>query len=101
MKRDPLQAAKGPKVRRRGLLAGFGATALATSAVVFGKAGPAAAANYGCCNLVYAPSSYSACRAASNYTWYCQSTATRGCGCCEKKNSSGRIVASAYSCDRV
>lgn len=91
------------KVGRRTLLGGFGASALATAAVVFGtgKAASAHYNHYGCCHLVFLPSSYSTCRANRNYTWYCQATATRGCGCCERVNSSGTIIASAYSCDRV
>lgn len=90
-----------PKVGRRGILWGIGASALATSAAVFGTGNAASAAVYGCCHLVFPPSSYSTCRANRNYTWYCQATATRGCGCCERKNANGTIIASAYSCDRV
>lgn len=90
-----------PKVGRRGILWGFGASALATSVTVFGTRTAASAANYACCNLVFAPSSYSTCRANNNYTWYCQWTATVGCGCCERKNSAGTIIASAYQCDHV
>ena len=92
-----------PKVGRRNILRGFGVSALATSAVVFGtsKAASAHYKHYACCHLVFTPSSYSTCRANSNYTWYCQATPTRGCGCCERKNSDGNIIASAYACDRV
>ena len=90
-----------PKMGRRNILRGIGASALATSAVVFGTSKAASAGNYACCNLVYPPSSYSTCRNSKNYTWYCQWTQTVGCGCCERKNSSGAIIASAYSCDRT
>jgi hypothetical protein len=92
-----------PRVGRRGVLQGIGVSALATSAVVFGSSSQASAhhLHYACCHLIYHPTSYSACRNAHNYTWYCQTSPTRGCGCCEKKNSSGDIIASAYYCERV
>lgn len=87
---------------RRSFIKLFGAGALGTSAVIFGPAEAAMAGNYGCCNLAFAPTvSVSSCRSGSNYTWYCQSTPTRGCTCCEVKNSSGQFVKSAYACDNT
>ncbi|MCM4080892.1 hypothetical protein [Paractinoplanes hotanensis] len=86
---------------RRKLLKGVGAGALATSAVVFGAPGTANAANYACCSLVFAPSSYSACAGASKkYIWTCRWTSTTGCSCCEK-GTSPNYTASAYRCERV
>lgn len=89
------------RVGRRSLLRGVGAGALATSAVVFGTGQPAAAhfKHYGCCHLVFTPGSYTSCTRDHNYLWFCQSSPTRGCGCCERLNNSGAIIASAYSCD--
>jgi hypothetical protein len=86
---------------RRRFLGTLGASALATSAVVFGSAEAASATyRYACCNLVYRPTiSTVTCRATCNYTWYC-SAPPRSCTCCERKScSSGAINASAYYCD--
>lgn len=86
---------------RRRFLSVFGSTALASSAIIFGSRDEAQAGNYACCYLVYAPSSYSACRSGRNYTWNCQWTATTGCSCCERMRADGTYYASAYSCSRV
>ncbi|MET8279892.1 hypothetical protein [Micromonospora sp. NPDC005174] len=95
---DPKRAS-GP---RRRFLGTIGASALATSAVLFGSPERASATyNIGCCHLSFVPSvSYSTCiNSPRYYTWYC-STSTRTCGCCEVKNSSGTAnVKSAYYCD--
>jgi hypothetical protein len=90
---------------RRGFLAKVGATGLVAAAAVFGRSTPAFAANYGCCNLAFSPSiNVPQCQSGSNYTWGCalSNTPPRSvCYCCEKKNSSGAYVASAYSCQYI
>jgi hypothetical protein len=68
-------------------LKAIGASALATAAVVFGRA-EAAQANYACCALRASPSSWSSCANGSNvYIWQCTQTTPYGVcyryECCE------------------
>jgi len=94
-------AVKGERVGRRRLLGGLGAGGLAAAAAIFGRSSPAHAANWQCCNLVYAPPniSMSACLSARHYVWTC-SMGSGGlwCQCCERYSSSGSINGSAGSC---
>ncbi|HEY8472610.1 MAG TPA: hypothetical protein VIL37_08235 [Natronosporangium sp.] len=73
---------------RRGFLKGIGASALATSAVVFGTQRAAQAYTVGCCNLALPPSSWSTCNSKSDkWIWSCRHTAPHGTcyryQCCE------------------
>ena len=90
---------------RRSLLGKVGATGLVAAAAVFGRSAPAFAANYGCCNLAYTPSTnVPACQSGPNYTWGCALSNNPPrvvCYCCEVKNSSGAYIASAYRCQTV
>jgi hypothetical protein len=84
---------------RRRFLGKAGVAGLAAAAAVFGRSTPAFAANYGCCNLLFAPShSVAQCRTGSNYTWTCSMNAYLWCYCCEHKNSYGNYIYSSYSC---
>jgi hypothetical protein len=76
------------KAGRRRVLVGVGATALATSVTLFGGRGKeAAAAGFGplCCHLAHYPAntSYSNCYAHAAYIWYCSSSGSLHCSCCE------------------
>ncbi|MEU2615148.1 hypothetical protein ABZ570_26750 [Micromonospora sp. NPDC007271] len=96
------KAGTGSASRRR-FLGGVGASALATSAVLFGSAERASATyDIACCHLRFVPSvSVATCRSGCHYNWYC-STATKSCSCCEVKNcSTGAYTKSAYSCDNT
>lgn len=93
----------GSKWGRRGLLKGFGASALATAAVVFGSPGRAEAhgVHRACCHLVLSPSTWSLCANASdNYIWSCNYSpvhyiCTRY-QCCEAFTPYGTVSRSAY-----
>jgi len=96
--KNPLRKARST---RRRLLAGVGASGLAAAAAVFGRGTPAHAANWGCCDLWFAPPniSYSECVSrSSHWVWQC-TFGTVGpiyrYQCCEVSIPSGSIVASA------
>ena len=92
-----------PKVGRRRLLAGAGASGLAVAIAVFGRATAAQAYSYGCCGLAMAPNmTLSACQTSHGenewwYTWYCALSNNRDCACCEHYRY-GNIVGSAGLC---
>lgn len=77
-----------PRTGRRGFLKGIGASALATSAVVFGAQRPAQAYTAACCNLAVPPSSWSTCANKSDkWIWSCTKSTPYGVcyryQCCE------------------
>lgn len=91
-----VQSVPAKQLGRRRLMGRVGATALLASAAVFGKAEAASAAGPMCCNLAHNPpnTSWSYCHAHSAYTWYCDSSGSLHCSCCETANN----VLSAYEC---
>jgi hypothetical protein len=96
--KNPVQKAKST---RRRLLTGVGASGLAAAAAVFGRGTPAEAANWGCCDLYYAPPnmSYSTCTSsARHWVWQC-TFGTVGpiyrYNCCEVTTPYGSYVGSA------
>jgi hypothetical protein len=88
-----VQQSKG--LSRRGLLAGLGASGLATAAMIFGRTTDAEALYYyGCCRLKYDNNvDFGRCEAYGEYTWICQYGAQE-CYCCEWWAEG----ASAYHC---
>ncbi|HEX6681243.1 MAG TPA: hypothetical protein VF062_00495 [Candidatus Limnocylindrales bacterium] len=92
-----------PRVGRRRLLAGVGASGLATAIAVFGRASAAQAYRYGCCNLIFRNNlSMGGCMNSSTsnhsyYVWYCAYTSRLDCSCCEHYFD-GRVTGSAYQC---
>jgi hypothetical protein len=89
---------KTPGVGRRGLLKGAGASALATSAVMFGTPGRAEAdyKHYACCHLYLHPTSWSYCVSGYNYIWGCTWSNGRSYQCCERYHTMGWVERSAY-----
>lgn len=96
---------------RRRFMGRLGASALGTSAVVFGfGADPASASAPGsCCNIDNSnPPNWNACvGGANNYIWWCNGVHLPGvgrahCQCCEswgdKEPGQGPIVASGENC---
>lgn len=92
---------------RRALLGGAGASGLAMAAAVFGRSTPAAAANYGCCQLAFNPPniSYTTCANANyNYIWNCL-YGTVGpiyrYSCCERYTNSSRTTYNASAAKKT
>ena len=90
------------KLGRGRFLVGLGSAGLAAATTMFCRVGSAAAdGNCACCNLVYCPpnTDYNSCINASHYLWSCAGSGTNTCECCEKKDSNGFYIASAYECE--
>lgn len=91
-----------PKTGRRGLLKGAAASALATSAVVFGSPGKAGAGeapcySFACCCLYFSPGSWSTCTTGNYYVWSCYYNPEHYVyRCCERLNANGNAIYSAY-----
>jgi hypothetical protein len=74
-----------PRTTRRSFLRRLGASGLAASAAVFGRA-DADEAVYarGCCNLGFPARNWNECKKWCNYTWRCLSGCCSVCRCCER-----------------